>query len=67
MVIYKGDDLFNAVVVSLDLLGVVFQIPESAFNLKEVTITITLKQQIDQRKNFTKPHKYTNYNSYGST
>ena len=44
MVIYKGDDLFNAVVVSLDLLGVVFQIPESAFNLKEVTITITLKQ-----------------------
>ena len=25
MVIYKGDDLFNAVVVSLGLLGVVFK------------------------------------------
>ena len=44
MVIYKGDDLFNAVVVSLGLLGVVFLITESAFNLKEVTIMTTLKQ-----------------------
>ena len=43
MVIYKQDDLFNAVVVSLDLFGVVIQIPDSAFNLKEVTIMTTLK------------------------
>ena len=44
MVIYKGDYLFNAVVISLGLLGVVFYITESAFNLKEVTIMTTLKQ-----------------------
>ena len=34
MVIYIGDDLFNAVLVSLGLLGVVFHITESAFNLR---------------------------------
>ena len=61
MVIYKGDDLFNAVVVSLALLGVVFHITERAFNLKEVMILTTLKQQIDQRKNFTEPHEYNDY------
>ena len=44
MVIYKGDDLFNAVVVSLALLGVVFHITERAFNLKEVMILTILKQ-----------------------
>ena len=59
MVIYKGNDLFNAVVVSLGLLGGVFQIPESAFNLKEVMIMTTLKQQIDQCNKFTEPHECT--------
>ena len=44
MMIYKGDDLFNAVVISLDLLGVIFQITESAFNLKQVMVMTTLKQ-----------------------
>ena len=44
MVIYKGDDMFNAMLVSLGLLGVVFQITESAFSLKEVTVMTTLKQ-----------------------
>ena len=46
MVIYKGDDLFNAVVVSLGLPGVVFHITESAFNLKEVTIMTTLNSRL---------------------
>ena len=44
MVIYKGDDLFDPMVVSFGLLGVVFQITERAFNLKEVMIMTTLKQ-----------------------
>ena len=58
MVIYKGNDLFNAVVVSLSLLGGVFQIPESAFNLKEMMIMTTLKEQIDQCNKFIEPHEY---------
>ena len=37
--IYKGDVLFDAVVVSLGLLGVVFQITESAFHLKVMMVT----------------------------
>ena len=41
--IYKND-MFNAVMVSLGLFGVVFHITESAFNLKEVTTITTLKQ-----------------------
>ena len=49
--IYKND-MFDAVVVSLGLFGVVFQITESvvfqitesAFKLKEVTTITTLKQ-----------------------
>ena len=45
MMIYK-DVLFDAVVVSLGLLGVVFQITESAFHLKVMMVT-TLKQYID--------------------
>ena len=59
MVIYKGNDLFNAVVVSLGLLGVVTQITESAFNLKEVMIMTTLIL-IDQHNNFTELHEYNN-------
>ena len=58
MVIYKGNDLFNAVLVSLGLLGVVTQITESAFNLKEVMIIATLIL-IDQHNNFTEPHEYS--------
>ena len=58
MMIYKGDVLFDAVVVSLGLLGVVFQIIESAFHLKVMMVT-TLKPYIDQFNNFTEPHEYT--------
>ena len=43
IMIYKND-MFDAVVVSLGLFGVVFQITESAFNLKEVTTITKLKQ-----------------------
>ena len=62
MVIYNGDDMFNAMVVSLGLLGVVLQITESAFSLKEVTVMTTLKQLVDQCNSFTEPYEYTNYN-----
>ena len=46
MVVHKGDDLFDAVVVSLGLLGVVTQITfqaKNAFNLKEVSMVTTLQ------------------------
>ena len=62
MVVHKGDDLFDAVVVSLGLLGVVTEITlqaESAFNLKEVTMVTTLQECIDQFHNLTESHEYT--------
>ena len=62
MVVHKGDDMFDVVVVSLGLLGVVTEITfqaESAFNLKEITMVTTLQQCIDQFHNFTESHEYT--------
>ena len=62
MTIHKGDDLFNAVTVSLGLLGVVTQITfqaENAFNLKQVTIVMTLQECIDQYHNLTESHEYS--------
>ena len=62
MVVHKGDDLFDAVVVSLGLLGVVTQITlqaENAFNLKEVTTVTTLQQCIDQMDDLMTSHEHT--------
>ena len=62
MVVHKGDDLFDAVVVSLGLLGVVTEITlqaESAFNLKEVTTVTTLQQCINQFDRLFESHEYT--------
>ena len=64
MVVHKGDDMFDAVVVSLGLLGVVTEITfqaESAFNLKEVTMVSTLQQCINQFHDLTKSHEYTKF------
>ena len=62
MMICKGNDLFNAVTVSLGLLGVVTQITfqaENAFNLKEITTVMTLEECIDQYHNLTESHEYS--------
>ena len=62
MVVDKGDDLFDAVVVSLGLLGVVTEITlqaESAFNLKEVTMATTLQECINQLDDLMTSHEYT--------
>ena len=62
MTIHKGDDLFNAVTVSLGLLGVITQITfqaENAFNLKQVTTVMTLQECIDQYHDITQSHEYT--------
>ena len=62
MTISKGDDLFEAVTVSLGLLGVVTQITfqaESAFNLKEVTTVMTLQECTDQFHDLMESHEYT--------
>ena len=62
MTIGKGDDLFEAVTVSLGLLGIVTQITfqvESAFNLKEVTTVMTLQECTDQFHDLMESHEYT--------
>ena len=62
MTIRKGDDLFNAVTVSLGLLGVITQITfqaENAFNLKQITTVMTLQECIDQYHDITQSHEYT--------
>ena len=62
MTIRKGDDLFNAVTVSLGLLGVVTQITfqvENAFNLKEITTVMTLEECNDQYYDLMESHEYT--------
>ena len=62
LMIHKGDDLFNAVTVSLGLLSVITQITfqaENAFNLKQVTTVMTLQECIDQYHDISQSHEYT--------
>ena len=62
MTISKGDDLFDAVMVSLGLLGVITQVTfqaESAFILKEVTTVTTFQECVDQFDNLMKSHEHT--------
>ena len=62
MTISKGDDLFDATIVNLGLLGVITRITfqaESAFTLKEVTTVTTLQECIDQFDDLMESHEYT--------
>ena len=62
MTIRKGDDLFDAVIVSLGLLGVITHITlqaESAFILKEVTTVTTFQECIDQFDDLMESHEHT--------
>ena len=64
MVVRKGDNLFDASITSLGLLGVVTQMTfqaETAFNLKEVTTVMTLQECIDQLHNITESHEYARF------
>ena len=62
MTIRKGDDLFDAVIVSLGLLGVITHVTfqaESAFTLKEVTTVTTFQECIDQFDDLMESHEHT--------
>ena len=62
MTISKGDDLFDAVIVSLGLPGVITQVTfqaESAFILKKVATVTTLQECIDQFDDLMESHEHT--------
>ena len=62
LLIHKDDELFPAALINVGLLGVITKVTlqaEPAFNLKEVTTVMPLKQCISEYHDLTTRHEYT--------